>query len=231
MDFREETVEGLAARVAGKEMSARELVSAALDRIEATDTAIGAFVAVDGEAAYADAAVIDARVAAGEEVGPLAGVPIGVKDMEDARGFVTTKGSRMFADAAPAKADSLFVARLREAGCVVVGKTNTPELAWTAETTNKVFGRTANPWDTGRSPGGSSGGSAAAVAAGQVPMATGSDGGGSIRIPAALCGLTGMKPSLGRVPVGGPQAPGWADLSSKGPMTRTARDAALILDS
>jgi len=114
---------------------------------------------------------------------------------------------------------------------VIVGKTNTPELAWTAETTNKVFGRTANPWDTSRSPGGSSGGSAAAVASGQVPMATGSDGGGSIRIPASLCGLTGMKPSLGRVPVGGPQAPGWADLSSKGPMTRTARDAALILDS
>ena len=213
-------------------MSARELVSAALDRIDATDAAIGAFVAVDGEAAYADAAAIDARVAArrrGRSARRHA--RSASRTWRTPSGFVTTKGSRMFADAAPAKADSLFVARLREAGCVVVGKTNTPELAWTAETTNKVFGRTANPWDTSRSPGGSSGGSAAAVASGQVPMATGSDGGGSIRIPAALCGLTGMKPSLGRVPVGGPQAPGWADLSSKGPMTRTARDAALILDS
>ena len=231
MDFREETVEGLAARVAAKEVSARELVSVALGRIEATNAAIGAFVAVDGEAAFAQAGEIDARIAAGDEVGPLAGIPIGVKDMEDARGFVTTKGSRLFAGGEPAAADSLFVERLRDAGCVVVGKTNTPELAWTAETTNKVHGRTANPWDQTRSPGGSSGGSAAAVAAGQVPMATGSDGGGSIRIPASLCGLTGMKPSLGRVPVGGPQPPGWADLSAKGPMTRTARDAALILDS
>src|SRR5690606_38217054 len=117
------------------------------------------------------------------------------------------------------------------AGCVVVGKTNTPELAWKGDTDNAIFGRTRNPWNLDRSAGGSSGGSSAAVAAGLVPMATGSDGGGSPRIPAALCGLSTLKCSLGRVPVGGVHPPGWADLSSKGVLTRTIRDTILALDS
>jgi len=231
MDFRRETVEDLAGRVAVGEVSARELTEVALARIEAVNGDVNAFVAVDGERATAEAAAVDERVARGEDVGPLSGIPLAVKDTEDARGFVTTEGSKLLAGSARATGDSLLVERLRQAGCVVIGKTNTPELAWKGDTENRVFGRTANPWSLERSPGGSSGGSAAAVAAGMVPLATGSDGGGSIRIPASLCGLTGMKASLGRVPAGGPQPPGWADLSSKGVMARTARDTALVLDT
>ena len=231
MDFRQEHVEDLAARVSRRELSARELTAAALARIDATNGAIGAFVAVDEDAAMAEAAEIDERIANGDPVGPLAGIPIGVKDTEDASGFRTTQGSLLFADRSVARGDSVLVERLRQSGCIVVGKTNTPELAWKADTDNRVFGRTANPWSLGRSAGGSSGGSAAAVAAGMVPMATGSDGGGSLRTPSALCGLSSLKCSLGRVPVGGANPPGWADLSSKGIITRTIRDQILALDS
>jgi len=230
MDFRHERVEDLAERVVRGEVSARELTEAALARIDATNAAIGAFVAIDGDRALAQAAEIDERIVAGDDVGPLAGIPIGVKDTEDAVGFSTTQGSLLFADGPVATRDSVLVDRLRQAGCVVVGKTNTPELAWKADTDNRVFGRTANPWSPARSAGGSSGGSAAAVASGMVPMATGSDGGGSLRIPSSLCGLSSIKCSLGRVPMGGPNPPGWADLSSKGLMTRLIRDQALALD-
>jgi aspartyl-tRNA(Asn)/glutamyl-tRNA(Gln) amidotransferase subunit A len=231
MDFRREDIEDLAGRVRAGEVSSRELTQHALERIDATNHEVGAFVAVDADAALAQAADIDARVAAGEELGPLAGLPIGVKDTEDAAGFRTTKGSLLWADAAPATDDSVLVARLRQAGCVIVGKVNTPELAWKADTDNRVFGRTGNPWSLDRSAGGSSGGSSAAVAAGMVPLATGSDGGGSLRIPGSLCGLTTMKPSLGRVPAGGPTPPGWADLSSKGVLVHSARDSAYVLDA
>lgn len=231
MDFRHERIEDLVERVSRNELSARSLTEAALARIAATNDAIGAFVAVDAEAALAQADGVDERVAAGEDVGPLAGIPIGVKDTEDAKGFRTTQGSALFADSPPATVDSVLVGRLRQAGCVVVGKTNTPELAWKADTDNRVFGRTANPWSMERSAGGSSGGSAAAVAAGMVPMATGSDGGGSLRIPAALCGLSVIKCSLGRVPAGGARPPNWADLSSKGLMTRHIRDQVVALDA
>jgi aspartyl-tRNA(Asn)/glutamyl-tRNA(Gln) amidotransferase subunit A len=211
-------------------VSARELTQAALDRIATVDPAINSFVAVDPDLAFADAARIDDELATGGDPGPLAGIPIGVKDLEDATGFVTTQGSLLRQEDAPAGADSVFVSRLRAAGCVVVGKTNTPELGAKGQTSNRLFGVTRNPWDLDRTPGGSSGGSAAALAAGLVPLATGSDGGGSIRIPAALCGLTGLKPSLGRVPIGGGSPPGWADLSTRGPMTVRARDLAFVLD-
>lgn len=231
MDFRQTTVEQLALSVSQGELTARELTQAALDRIEAVDLELGAFVALDGDSALEQAESIDRRIAAGEDVGPLAGIPIGVKDTEDARGFATTYGSLLHADDAPAEHDSVLVDRLRQAGCIVVGKTNTPELAWKADTDNKIFGRTGNPWSMERSAGGSSGGSSAAVAAGLVPLATGSDGGGSLRIPASLCGLSTLKPSLGRIPVGGSHPPGWADLSSKGVLTRTIRDTTLALDS
>ena len=231
MDFRHENVEDLADAVQRREISSRELTEAALERIHALNPTLGAFVALDPEAALSQADEVDERLARGDDVGPLAGVPIGVKDTEDAIGFRTTSGSRLFADGPEATVDSVLVDRLRQAGCVILGKTNTPELAWKADTDNLVFGRTANPWSLERSAGGSSGGSAAAVASGMVPLATGSDGGGSLRIPAALCGLTAMKCSLGRVPAGGAQPANWADLSSKGVMTRTAREAALVLDT
>ena len=230
MDFREHSVEGLAGQVQRREVSARELTQAALDRIDAVDSSLHAFVVVDGDLALADAGLVDERLAGGEDVGPLAGIPIGVKDLEDSAGFVTTYGSALSAGDAPAAADSLFVTRLKAAGCVVVGKTNTPEFGCKGDTSNALGPPTTNPWDPTRSAGGSSGGSAAAVAAGMVPLATASDGGGSIRIPAAICGVTGFKPSLGRVPIGGATPPQWADLSAKGPLTRTAADAAVVLD-
>ncbi|MGH9243172.1 MAG: amidase [Acidimicrobiales bacterium] len=230
MDFRRETVTGLAARVAAGEISARELTEAALARIEAANEAVNAFVAVDFDDALEQADELDRRRRAGDDVGPLAGIPLGVKDLEDAAGFVTTSGSALHADDPPAVDDSILVSRLRDAGCVVIGKTNTPEFGWKADTDNSLFGATANPWNTGRSAGGSSGGSTAAIMAGMVPLATGSDGGGSIRIPSAVCGLSGMKPSLGRVPTGGQDPPGWPELSTKGVMARHIRDVVAALD-
>jgi Asp-tRNA(Asn)/Glu-tRNA(Gln) amidotransferase A subunit family amidase len=191
---------------------------------------LNAFVAVDFESALEQAEGIDRKLAAGGRAGPLAGVPLGVKDLEDAAGFVTTFGSALFADAPPAVDDSILVARLRAAGCVIVGKTNTPEFGWKGATDNALFGPTRNPWNLERSPGGSSGGSAAAVMAGMVPLATGSDGGGSIRIPSAACGMSGLKTSLGRVPAGGPNPPGWPELSTKGVMARRIRDVVTALD-
>ncbi len=219
-----------ARRVRDKEWSAREATLESLEAIGALNGELNCFVAVDADRALEQADAVDALVAAGADPGPLAGVPIGVKDLEDAAGFRTTYGSVLEADAEVATRDSHFVERLRRCGCVVVGKTNTPEYGWTGCTDNALFGYTHNPWAPGRSAGGSSGGSAAAVAAGMVPLATGSDGGGSIRIPSALCGLPGFKPSFGRVPVGGPTPPGWLHLSAKGPIAKTVDELAVVLD-
>ncbi|MHB8681569.1 MAG: amidase [Acidimicrobiales bacterium] len=230
MDFRRVPLSELAAEVRSGKVAARELVAHSLERIEALNPAVNAFVAVDGDAALAAAARIDEQVAAGRDPGPLAGIPLAVKDLEDAAGFVTTHGSVTMAGSPPAAADSPLVARLKAAGCVVVGKTNTPELGWKADTDNTLFGPTRNPWSLDHSPGGSSGGSAAALAAGMVPLATGSDGGGSIRIPSSCCGLSGIKPSLGRVPSGGAEPPDWHHLSTKGPMARRVADIVHALD-
>ena len=230
MDFRTESLADLATQVRSKQIASRELTEHALARIEQLNPQVNAFVAVDGDRALAEAAAIDERVARGEDPGPLAGIPIGVKDLEDAAGFVTTHGSPLHADDPPAATDSILVARLRARGCVIVGKTNSPEFGWKADTQNEVFGATRNPWDLSRTAGGSSGGTGAALAAGMVPLATGSDGGGSIRIPSAINGLSGLKPSLGRVPAGGASAPSWAGLSTKGPMARRIRDVAYALE-
>ena len=230
MDFRAESVVDLAARVRSGSLSAAELVDHALSRIAADNPTINAFVAVDEDRARAAAEAVDATVASGRDPGPLAGIPLAVKDLEDAAGFVTTHGSAAYADSPPAAADSTLVARLVAAGCVVVGKTNTPELGWKPDTENPLFGATLNPWNLEHTPGGSSGGSAAAIASGMVPLATGSDGGGSIRIPSSCCGLSGVKPSLGRVPSGGSHAPDWQHLSTKGPMARRMVDLVAALD-
>ncbi len=230
MDFRRESVVGLANQVRSGEVSAASLVDHALSRIADSNPTINAFVAVDEVRARAAADVVDAKVAKGLDPGPLAGIPIGVKDLEDAAGYVTTLGSRGFADRPPASHDSSLVNRLVTAGCVVVGKTNTPELGWKPDTDNPLFGPTLNPWNSDYTPGGSSGGSAAAIASGMVPLATGSDGGGSIRIPSSCCGLSGMKASLGRVPSGGASAPDWQHLSTKGPMARRLADVVAALD-
>lgn len=230
MDLRRESVTDLARQVRRGELGARELVGHALERIEAVDPSVRAFVAVDGERALEEAAAVDQAVAAGHDPGPLAGIPLAVKDLEDAAGFVTSRGSALFAGGAPAEQDSILVARLRAAGCVVVGKTNTPEFGYKADTDNPHFGPTHNPWNLDHTPGGSSGGSAAALAAGMVPLATGSDGGGSIRIPASCCGFTGLKPSLGRVPTGGTTPPDWGDFSTKGPMALRVADTVAALE-
>lgn len=231
MDFRNHTVVELAEMVRRGETSATALVEHALGRIESDNGAVNAFVAVDADRARADAARVDARVAAGENPGPLAGIPLGVKDTEDAIGYVTTSGSKHFAATRrPAEKYSKMVDRLVAAGCVVVGKTNTPELAWKPDTENGLFGRTRNPWNLAHIAGGSSGGSAAALAAGMVPLATGSDGGGSLRIPSSACGLSSMKTSLGRVPDGSMSAPDWHELSAKGPMARRISDIVAALD-
>ena len=230
MDFRTTSVVDLAAQVRNGAVSATELVDHALGQIAAHNPTINAFVAVDEGRARAAAEAVDATIAAGRDPGPLAGIPIGVKDLEDAAGYVTTHGSAAYAEDPPATHNSALVARLVAAGCVVVGKTNTPELGWKPDTENPVFGATLNPWNLDHSPGGSSGGSAAAIAAGMVPLATGSDGGGSIRIPSSCCGLSGMKPSLGRVPSGGGHAPDWHELSTKGPMARRLSDVVAALD-
>ncbi len=221
---------GLARRVREGELSASDVVGHALEQIEAHNPTINAFVAVDAEGARSAATVVDDRIASGVDPGPFAGIPIGVKDLEDAAGYITTRGSKAFAAGGPESANSALVARLVAAGCVVVGKTNTPELGWKADTDNVVFGPTVNPWNLEHTAGGSSGGSAAAIAAGMVPLATGSDGGGSIRIPSSCCGLSGMKPSLGRVPSGGETPPDWHHLSTKGPMARRLSDVVAALD-
>ncbi|MEM7338562.1 MAG: amidase family protein [Actinomycetota bacterium] len=229
MDFREHRVVDLASQVRSGERSARELTEAALSRIETYEPDLNAFVATDGDRAMADAAEVDERLATGEAVGRLAGIPLGVKDLEDAAGFPTRYGSALSSDQ-PASGDSVLVARLRAAGCVIVGKTTTPEYGHKGVTESPLSGVTRNPWDLARSPGGSSGGTAAAIAAGVIPLGTGSDGGGSIRIPSALCGLSGIKTTQGRVPNGGPTAPGSGLLSVKGPMAARIADVVYALD-
>ena len=230
MDFRSQSVVAWAEQVRSGSVSATDLCRHALDQIARHNPRLNAFVAIDSDRALAAAAVVDRKVADGIDPGPLAGIPLGVKDLEDAAGYVTTHGSVADADDPPARVDSPLVARLVAAGCVVVGKTNTPELGWKADTDNPLFGPTLNPWNTAHTPGGSSGGSAAAIAAGLVPLATGSDGGGSLRIPSSCCGLSSLKPSLGRVPGGGPEAPDWHHLSTKGPMARRMSDVVAALE-
>ena len=228
-DFRTVSVEALVAMIRERSLSALAVTEHALERIEALNPALNAFVAVDADSARRQAQAIDERLDAGEPVGPLAGVPIGVKDLADAAGFVTTKGAMHLRDSEPVTEDSVEVARMRAAGCVVIGKTNTPEFGSVGDTYNRVFGATFNPWNDERSAGGSSGGTASAIAAGMVPAGTGSDGGGSIRIPSSVCGLSGLKASQGRVPSGPPPS-GLLDLSCVGPMAKRIRDVALCLD-
>jgi amidase len=215
--------------IAAGEISSRELVDLYLARIERLDVKLNAFRVVFGERARLEADQADARRGAGGDAGarPLLGVPIAVKDDIDVAGELTPYGTN--AQDTPARADAEVVRRLREAGAVIIGKTNVPELTLWPFTETVTFGTTRNPWDSQRAPGGSSGGSAAAVAAGLVGAALGSDGGGSIRIPAAWCGLFGLKPQRGRVSMA-PRARGWHGLSVNGVLTRSVADSALFYD-
>ena len=209
------------------ELSSRELVEGYLARIEKLDPTLNAFRLVYSERALAEAEQADARLRAGDER-PLLGVPVAVKDNVDVAGDVSCFGTR--SPRAPASADSEVVRRLRGAGAVLLGRTHMPELAIWPFTESASWGITRNPWRADRTCGGSSGGSAAAVAAGLAPVALGSDGGGSIRIPAACCGLFGLKPSRGRVSLA-PLPDHWHGLSVLGPLARSVADSALFLDA
>ena len=218
----------LAARVRTRVSTARELVERSLARIEDSNAAINAVVRLCAEQALDAADALDKTVGEGTPVGALAGIPVLVKDIEDVEGLPTTFGSRAFTHAAPAAEDGLTPARLKAAGAIVVGKTNCPEFAFESYTANELFGVTRNPWDLEWTPGGSSGGSAAALAAGMAPVATATDGGGSIRIPAAFCGLLGLKPTTGLLPRR--PIPAWIELSTDGPLATCAADLRLLLD-
>jgi Asp-tRNA(Asn)/Glu-tRNA(Gln) amidotransferase A subunit family amidase len=221
-------IRDLAAKVRGRELSARELVSESLRRIEELDPELNAVVTLRAAEALDDATGLDETIAVGGEVGPLAGLPLLVKDMTDVAGMRTTFGSLAFEKAQAASADALVVARLRAAGAVVVGRTNLPEFAIEGYTSNLLWGTTRNPWNRERTTGGSSGGSAAALAAGMAAIATATDGGGSIRIPAAYCGLVGIKPTNGVI--GRDPNPDWIDYSTDGPFSPHVDDVRLLLD-
>jgi aspartyl-tRNA(Asn)/glutamyl-tRNA(Gln) amidotransferase subunit A len=210
-------------------LSSVELTRAYLDRIERTDARVGAFLRVDAEGALRQAAEVDAKRSKGQAVGKLAGLPVAVKDILCERGQVTTCASRMLENFRPPY-DSTIVAKLKAADAVLIGRTNLDEFAMGGSTENSAFQKTRNPWDLERSPGGSSGGSAAAVSASMTPLAIGTDTGGSIRQPAGLCGIVGMKPTYGRVSRYGVVAYA-SSLDQVGPFGRSVEDTAMLLET
>ncbi len=210
------------------DLSPVEVTRAALAAIEATDGELNAFCLVDADGALEQASASECRWRRGEPAGPLDGIPTAIKDIFLTRGWPTLRGSRLIDADQPWDEDAPSTARLREAGAVLIGKTTTPEFAWKGVTDSPLTGITRNPWDPTRTSGGSSGGAAVAVAAGMAPLATGTDGGGSVRIPASFCGVFALKPTYGRIPLF-PASP-FGTPAHAGPVTRTVEDAALMLD-
>ncbi|HEY3068364.1 MAG TPA: amidase [Methylomirabilota bacterium] len=219
----------LVARIRRRDLSVTEVVQAHLAQIERVNPAVNAVVTLTAERALDDARAKDASLARGATPGPLFGLPIAYKDIVPTRGVRTTYGSRIYRDHVPDE-DGLIVERLRAAGTVMIGKTNTPEFATGSQTFNEVFGRTLNPYDVSKTCGGSSGGAAVALACGMVPIADGSDLGGSLRNPASFCNVIGLRPAPGRVP-SWPSAAPWFPFAVQGPMARTVGDAALLLSA
>jgi len=224
-----------AREIRARRLSAVEVTDAALERMTALDSTLHAFCTPAPEVAHAAARRIDDELRAGRDPGPLAGVPIGIKDLVSTAGIRTTSASWAYADFIPDE-DDVVVERLRAAGAVILGKTNATEFGYSGTSDNPVFAATRNPWNPALSPGGSSAGSGAAVAAGICPFAVGSDGGGSVRIPASFCGLYGIKASMGRVPLYPgckderyPGVSSWESLEHIGPLSRTVADSALML--
>ncbi len=222
-----QTIVEQAESIRNRQRSARECVDEALARIAEHAEELNAFIAVDAELARGEADRVDATIGRGEDPGPLAGVPFGVKDADSCAGLPLTHGSNLGVGRPPQTADSVHVGRLRRAGAIPIGVTTAPEFGALSWTRSKAWGVTRNPWNLERTPGGSSGGSAAAVAAGLVPFATAGDGGGSTRIPASYSGLVGMKPSFGRIPREGATT---SQTAVWGALTTTVRDAARHLD-
>jgi len=217
----------LGARFRERSLSPVEVTAAILSRIERLDPGLTAFITLTPDHAMAHAQAAERAFTTGDQLGQLTGIPISIKDLTPAKGIRTTRGSLRDPYWIPTE-DAPFVERVLAAGAVQLGKTNTPELGWKGDSGNRLVGPTHNPWRHGQTAGGSSGGAGAAVAAGFGPLAQGSDGAGSIRIPAAFCGIVGFKPSFGLIPQYPPSLLG--DLSHLGPMTRTVRDAAMLLD-
>jgi aspartyl-tRNA(Asn)/glutamyl-tRNA(Gln) amidotransferase subunit A len=219
----------LSTAIRSKQLSPVEVVDAVLARIEQLNPRLNAYCTVTAAAARAAAKEAEAAVMRGEAVGPLHGIPVSIKDLVVTQGVRTTHGSKLYEHFIP-DADAPVVERLKRAGAIVLGKTNTPAFGHKAITDNLIFGPSCNPWSLEHTPGGSSGGAAAAVAAGLGPLAVGTDAGGSIRIPSSCCATFGLKPTLGLVPMA-PIYEGLETISHTGPMTRTVRDAALMLNS
>lgn len=225
----------IARKVRTRELSAVEVTAATLARMDACEPHIHAFSIPGHDLARRTASALDAAIARGAEPGPLAGVPIGIKDLVATRDLVTTMGSMIYRDFLPEE-DDIVVTRLKAAGAIIIGKTNVPEFGYSPVGHNPVCETTRNPWNLAFTAGGSSSGSGAAVACGVAPFAVGSDGGGSIRVPAAHCGIYGIKPSMGRVPLYPgcrdaryPGLSSWESLEHIGPMSRSVTDAALML--
>lgn len=228
MEIAMQSATELRRRIGAGELSCVEAVEASLARIDAHDDAINAVVTINGQAVD-QARRIDQRIAAGDAVGALAGLPVGIKDVTQTRGLRTTFGSPLYADHVP-EVDALVVRRLRDADAIILGKTNAPEFATGGNTFNEVFGATRNPWNPELSAGGSTGGGGAALAAGMIALAEGTDLGGSLRIPASFCGVVGLRPSPGLVPTW-PHEFLWDDMQVTGGMARTAEDVALMLQA
>ena len=223
------TATELARRIRVKDLSAREVMAAHLAQIERVNPKVNAIVTLLPEQAMEQAARADDALARGEQIGPLHGLPIAHKDMFPTKGIRTTYGSRIFKDHVPDH-NSLIVERLQKAGALTIGKTNTPEFGAGSQTFNEVFGATLNPYDATKTCGGSSGGAAVALACGMLPLADGSDTGGSLRNPANFCNVVGFRTSPGRVPVW-PSLLGWWAITVQGPMARTVQDTALMLSA
>ncbi|MEQ9606714.1 MAG: amidase family protein [Kiloniellaceae bacterium] len=219
----------LRGRIAARDISPVELLADCHRRIDAVDPALNAVVAEDRAAALAEAKRAEQAVMQGAALGPLHGLPVGIKDLNDTAGLRTTYGSPLYAEHVPAKDDG-FVATVRAAGAVIAAKTNTPEFGAGANTTNAVYGTTGNPFQTARTCGGSSGGSAVALATGMLPLAAGSDLGGSLRTPAGYCGIVGMRATPGLVPTVRKEM-AWSPLWTEGPMARSVGDLALFLEA
>lgn len=225
----------LAQRIRARELSPVEVVDAVLERMERLEPILHAFCTPTPDLARAEAKRVEQEILAGNPVGPLAGVPVGIKDLVPTKGIRTVSGSWAYIDFVPDE-DDVVVERLKAADAIIIGKTNVPEFGYSGVGHNPVFETTRNPWNPALTPGGSSAGSGAAVAAGMGPLAIGSDGGGSIRIPSSFCGLFGMKASMGRVPLYPgcrderyPGVSSWESLEHIGPMSRTVADSALML--
>jgi amidase len=216
-------------RIRSKDVSCVEVMAAHLAQIERLNPTVNAIVTLLPERALAGARAADAALAQGTALGPLHGLPIAHKDLVPTQGIRTTHGSRIYADHIP-DTDALIVERLKQAGAITIGKTNTPEFGAGAQTFNEVFGATLNPYDLTKTCGGSSGGAAVALACGMLPIADGSDTGGSLRLPASFCNVVGFRPAPGRVPVW-PTELGWWTISVQGPMARSVRDTALMLSA